>query len=77
MTHLDDDDTSPAHASRWLPGGDALVEVSWLFTEGTSFLLGAGGEVALGETDVFLRRAQVAEITPFHAIVEAGFRARF
>ena len=77
LTHLDDDDTSPAHQSRWLPGADAVVEGSWLFTEGASFVLGVGGEVAFGTTAVFAKRSQVANLSPFHPLLEAGFRARF
>jgi hypothetical protein len=77
MRHLDVDDPSPVHQSRWVPGADAIAEGSWLLTEGASVVVGVGAEVVFGNTDVLLHQGTVATLTPVHPIVEAGIRARF
>lgn len=77
MSHQSADDPSAVHESRWLPGADAILEGSWLFTDGASVVAGGGAEVAFGKTDVVVHGAEAASIPPLHALLFAGIRARF
>jgi hypothetical protein len=77
LTHFSDDDPEPVHTARWLPGADAAVEGSWLFSPNAGFLGSFGVELAFGRTDVTLERAWVTTIPPVRLVLQAGVRATF
>ncbi|MEO6419144.1 MAG: hypothetical protein ABIP39_07045, partial [Polyangiaceae bacterium] len=66
-----------SHATLWLPGADLALEGSFLFAERMALFAAVGGEVAFGATDVFLHSEQVATISPFRGLADAGLRVHF
>jgi hypothetical protein len=77
LTHFSDDDIEPVTQMRWLPGADAAVEASWLFSPNAGFLGSFATEVAFGKTDVTLHRARVTSIPPVRLVFQLGVRATF
>jgi hypothetical protein len=77
LSHLSDDDLSPVRRARLLPGALALVEGQWALSPTLALALGAGPELLLGTTDVFVRQQKVAELAPFRLVVQGGLVARF
>ena len=56
LTHFSADDIEPVTPMRWLPGVDAALEGSWLFSPNAGFLGSFGTELAFGRTDVTLHQ---------------------
>jgi hypothetical protein len=77
LSHFSRLERTSESQSRWLPGADLVVEGSWAFADGASLVLGGGGQVAFGATDVYVRGAPVATIFPFSVLAQLGIRARF
>jgi len=77
VTHLSEDDKAPDQRSRWLPGGDLLLEGGVRLGGGTGLFLGGGAEAVLGRTDVYTHGTRVAVVPPFRVVGEFGFRTRF
>jgi len=77
LTHFDSDDVVPVTSMRWLPGADAAVEGSWLFSPNAGFLGSFGAEFAFGRTDVTMHLEKVASIPPVRLVLQAGVRATF
>ena len=77
LTHLDADDTGPRQRSHVLPAMVGAVDIAWYFTEAAGLLIGAGTEVAFGQTDLYLRGEKAATLVPVRAFGELGFRVRF
>jgi hypothetical protein len=77
VSHLSSDDPVAARKSRWLPGADFLLEGSFHFAPSGAIVLGLGGEVVFGSTDVYVKDQLSATLTPFRAVAEIGLRARF
>jgi hypothetical protein len=77
LTHFDSDDVVPVTAMRWLPGADAAIEGSWLFSPNAGFLGSFGAELAFGRTDVTLHLEKVTSIPPLRLVIQLGVRATF
>jgi hypothetical protein len=77
LTHFSSDDIEPVPAMRWLPGADAALEASWLFSPSAGFLGSFGTELAFGKTDVTLHQARVTSIPPVRLVLQIGVRATF
>jgi hypothetical protein len=77
LTHFSDDDPSPVRHGRFLPAAAALLEFEWRISTTTALHLGTGLEIAFGTMHVVVRGVEVAELTPFRVMAEAGVRARF
>jgi hypothetical protein len=77
LTHFDSDDAEPVTAMRWLPGADAAIEGSWLFSPNAGFLGSFGAELAFGSTDVTLMLEKVATMPPLRLVLQVGVRATF
>jgi hypothetical protein len=77
LSHFSDDDITPVHHARWLPGFRAQVEVSIWLSRIAAIIVGGGGEVTAGHTDVYVRGAKVAVIPSSRLIGELGLRVRF
>jgi hypothetical protein len=77
LTHFSPDDIEPVPAARWLPGADAALEATWLFSPNAGFLGSFGTELAFGRTDVTLHREWVTSIPPIRLVLQAGVRATF
>jgi hypothetical protein len=77
LTHYDTDDQAPDRHSRWLPGADALLEGTWLFTSSGAIVVAGGVEAAFGSTDIYLNARTVTELPPLRGLVAVGIRARF
>jgi len=76
-SHLSDDDVTPAHRSRWLPGGDLVAEAGVHLVGKTGLFLGGGVEAVAGRTDIYTHGNKVAVVPPFRAVGEFGFRTPF
>jgi hypothetical protein len=77
LSHLSGDDVAPVQSGRVLPGAAALLEAQWAVSPTLALLLGGGGEVAFGRTDVIVHLRKVAELAPFRLVVQGGLVARF
>lgn len=77
VTHLSEDDQAPDRRSRWLPGGDLLLEGGVHLGGGMGLFLGGGAEAVLGKTEVYTHGTRVAVVPPFRVVGEFGFRTRF
>ena len=77
LTHFDADDVEPVTQMRWLPGADAALEASWLFSPNAGFLGAFGAELAFGRTDVTLHQQRVTSIPPLRLVLQVGVRATF
>jgi hypothetical protein len=77
LTHFSSDDIEPVAQMRWLPGADAAIEGSWLFSPNAGFLGCFGAEFAFGRTDVTLHQMRVTSIPPVRLVLQAGVRATF
>jgi hypothetical protein len=77
LTHFSDDDPGPVRHGRFLPAAAALLEAEWRISPATALHVGAGIEMAFGATHVVVRGVEVAELTPFRLVAEAGVRAHF
>jgi hypothetical protein len=78
LSHLDaDDPNGPQHQSRFLPAFSLMGDVAWYFVDAASLVVGAGAEVAFGQTDLFVRGRDVATLVPVRAMGQLGFRVRF
>ena len=77
VSHLSSDDPSPARQSRWLAGADFLAEGSFHFASSGALVVGVGGEVVFGSTDVYVKNQLSATLMPFRAVGEIGLRVRF
>jgi hypothetical protein len=77
LTHFSSDDPVPVRRGRWLPGGAALLELSWPLAPGVAVQVGAGTEAAFGETSVYLHDDEVARLSAVRVVAELGFQARF
>ena len=60
-----------------MPALATSLELSWRLTRTAALCLNAGVETALGPTEILVRRAKVAELSPWRAVAEAGFRTHF
>jgi len=67
----------PEHHERFLAGADLLLESCWYLGENAGIVLGLGGELAFGDTDVVVAGQAVTDIPPLRALAELGARARF
>ena len=76
-SHLSEDDIAPDLRSRWLPGGDLLVEGGVRVSGGAGLLLAGGLEGLLGKTEIYTHGNRVAVVPPFRVVAELGFRTRF
>ncbi len=70
-------DGGPSEASLWLPGGDVLVEGSWVFGQRVSAFVGAGMEAAFGSIPVVVHDQTAATLPPIRAVAELGVRVHF
>jgi hypothetical protein len=77
LSHFSDDDITPVHHARWLPGFRPQVEVSIWPSRIAAIIVGGGWEVTAGHTDVYVRGAKVAVIPSSRMIGELGLRVRF
>jgi hypothetical protein len=77
LTHLDADDTGPRQKSHLLPAMAGALDLAWYFNEAAGLLIGAGTEVAFGQTDLYLRGQKAATLVPVRPFAELGFRVRF
>lgn len=77
LVHFSDDDPSPAHLARFMPGLDAAVEGAFRLADYASLIAAGGTEIALGETDVYLHGSRVASIAPVRLFLETGLRVAF
>jgi hypothetical protein len=76
-SHLSEDDIAPDRRSRWLPGGDLIVEGGVRISGGAGLLLAGGLEGLAGKTEIYTHGNRVAVVPPFRAVAELGFRTRF
>jgi hypothetical protein len=76
-SHLSEDDIAPDRRTRWLPGGDLVVEAGVRIAGGAGLLLAGGVEGLLGKTEIYTHGNRVAVVSPFRAVAELGFRTRF
>jgi hypothetical protein len=76
-SHLSEDDIAPDRRSRWLPGGDLVIEGGVRVAGGAGLLLAGGLEGLLGKTEIYTHGNRVAVVPPFRAVAELGFRTRF
>jgi hypothetical protein len=74
LTHYSSDDPAPVRRGRLLPAVSALLEATFRLTGNAALYLNAGAEVATGPTEILVRRSKVAELAPWRAVAEAGFR---
>lgn len=63
--------------SRYLGGVDLVLEGAWRVSSDLAFVLGFGGELAFGTTDVHVGGVRVAEFPAIRGIAEVGGRFRF
>jgi hypothetical protein len=77
VTHFSVVDASTETHARWLPGANAFVQASWLFTEGGAIVLAVGAESVFGSTDVYVHGGVVTQLPVARALLEIGIRARF
>jgi hypothetical protein len=77
LDHLDADDPSTVHQSRWLTGADLLVEGTWLFSSSAGIFVATGIESALGSMDVYVAGARTAVVPAARVVSELGVLARF
>lgn len=77
VTHLDADDSGPRQQSHFLPAANVALDFAWYFNEAAGLLIGAGTEIAFGQTDLYLRQEKAATLVPVRAFGELGFRVRF
>jgi hypothetical protein len=76
-SHLSEDDITPAHRSRWLPGGDLVAEAGIHLLGKTGLFLGGGLEAVVGRTDIYTHGNKVAVVPALRAVGEFGFRTPF
>jgi hypothetical protein len=76
-SHFSEDDIAPDLRSRWLPGGDLIVEGGVRVSGGAGLLLAGGLEGLLGKTEIYTHGNRVAVVPPFRAVAELGFRTHF
>jgi hypothetical protein len=74
--HSDPDGTT-VDKRKLMPGADLLFEASYYFTRWTAVVVGGGGEVLFGHTDVFVDGGRATTLNPFRPALEAGFRVGF
>ncbi len=77
VSHLDADDTAALQHSHLLPATNIALDFAWYFNEATGLLIGAGTEIAYGQTDLYLRMQKAATLVPVRGFGELGFRVRF
>jgi hypothetical protein len=77
LTHFSSDDPQPVRRGRWLPALAAAVELHWDISAGAGLHLAAGGELAAGPTDVFVRGEKVTSLAAGRGLLELGVHARF
>jgi hypothetical protein len=77
LSHFSSDDTGRVRKGRVMPGGAFLVEGRFLLAPEAAIVLGAGPEVVLGRTDVFVHQTKVAELVPLRVSIHAGLRITF
>ncbi len=74
LTHYSSDDPAPVRRGRLLPALSALLEATFRLTGSAALYLNAGAEVATGPTEILVQKSKVAELAPWRAVAEAGFR---
>jgi hypothetical protein len=77
LTHFSSDDPAPVRHGRWLPGAASLLELEWPLGPSAAIHVAAGLQAAFGTTEVVLHLREVAEISPWRMVTEAGFRTSF
>lgn len=77
LTHFSDDDAGPVRRGRWLPGGDAVLELSCPLSDASAIHFGLGAEATLGAIDIVVRGHQVGRLSALRGLAELGFRALF
>ncbi len=77
LTHLDAHDSGPREQSHVLPAANVALDFGWYINDTAGLHIGAGTEIALGQTDLYLRGAKVAALVPVRAFSELGLRVRF
>ena len=77
LNHLDSDDPTTVHESRWLGGADLLFEGSWFFSPYAGLFAATGVEGVAGSTDVYVAHVRTAVLPTFRAVSEVGVLARF
>jgi len=65
---------SGSEGARWIAGGDLLMEGSWAMLSRAAIVAGAGVEVALEPTRIFVDRREAATLAPVRALFELGVR---
>jgi hypothetical protein len=77
VSHLSSDDARPDRQSRWLFGGDALLEASLGISNVAALYLSSGVEAFAGETDLYTHGELSATIPMTRIMGELGVRTRF
>jgi hypothetical protein len=77
LAHLSADDPEPDRRFRVLPGLSLALEGTWRFARTAAFVGAFGSELALGETNVYVKGRQVATVVPLRGIGELGLRVTF
>lgn len=76
-SHLSEDDAEPDRRSRWLPGGDVMLEAGYRLAPSAGLFGGGGLELVAGRTDIYTHGQRVAVVPPLRFLGEIGFRANF
>jgi hypothetical protein len=76
-SHLSEDDVEPDRKSRWLPGGDLVLEGGYQLAPSAGLFVGGGVEAVAGRTDIYTHGERVAALPILRLLAEVGFRARF
>jgi hypothetical protein len=77
LSHLSPDDAERVRQARFLPGGDLMLEGSVRVFDSAALVLGLGGELAFGRTDVYVHEAHVSVIPPLRLVTNLGLRQYF
>jgi hypothetical protein len=77
LGHLSSDDRERVRRSRFVPGGDLVLEGSLRLLSSAALVLGVGAELAFGRTDVYVHGARVTVVPPLRFVGSLGFRHYF
>lgn len=77
LGHLSSDDRERVRQSRFVPGGDLVLEASFRALGSASLVLGAGSELAFGRTDVYVHGQRVAVLPALRFVASLGLRQYF
>lgn len=68
---------APEHQERFSGGADLLAEATYFPWPRTGLKLSTGGELAFGDTDVYVAGAPITDIPPLRFVTELGVLALF